>query len=318
MKLLIGYDGSESSNAALHDLRKAGLPAQVSATVLCVANVFLRPESKLALPPAPDIVIQAVERARARDSEAMEKARATARRGCKRLQSEFPGWEVRAEASCNSPAWGLIQKAEEWKADLIIVGSHGRTAFGRVILGSVAQRVVTNATCSVRVARGHEGEVHAPIRILVGYDGSPASVVVLEALAARVWPPRTIVELLTVIEPMSTALALASLKNHPVGKIPRTKNYVKIWLETMTESAAQELRAAGPAVSSAVVEGEPQTVLLRAARRSKADCIFLGARGIRAIQRFLLGSVSTAVTARAHCTVEVIRPLRKVSRTMSN
>ena len=271
----------------------------------------------LPVPPQLIPLMVAVLKARARAIEAVEKARATAIHGSELLKAEFPCWEVRAHGSSDSPTWGLIQEAEAWNADLIVVGSHGRTAVGRVILGSVAQRVVTNAPCSVRVARSYKEESPPPLHLVLGYDGSAASAAVVDAVAARAWPARTILDLVTVIEPMSIALALASLKNHQAGKIPRTKNYIRMWLKTMNESAAEKLHTAGLAVSSVVIEGEPQNVLLREARKSKADCIFLGARGIRAIQRFLLGSVSTAVTARAPCTVEVIRPGRMDAPTVA-
>lgn len=71
--------------------------------------------------------------------------------------------------------------------------------------------------------------------------------------------------------------------------------------------AASKLRATGLAVSTWVREGNPKQVLVNEAKRWKADCIFVGARGLRGIKRFLLGSVSMAVTARAPCSVEVVR-----------
>ncbi|HEX2491994.1 MAG TPA: universal stress protein [Blastocatellia bacterium] len=54
-----------------------------------------------------------------------------------------------------------------------------------------------------------------------------------------------------------------------------------------------------------VKEEDPKRLLIAEAESWGADCIFVGARGMGRIERFLLGSVSSAVTARAHCSVEV-------------
>jgi nucleotide-binding universal stress UspA family protein len=67
------------------------------------------------------------------------------------------------------------------------------------------------------------------------------------------------------------------------------------------------LRAAGLAVTAEVKDGAPVPVLLDAAREWGADAIFVGAQGHRFLERVLLGSVSAAVAARAHCSVEVVR-----------
>jgi nucleotide-binding universal stress UspA family protein len=56
-----------------------------------------------------------------------------------------------------------------------------------------------------------------------------------------------------------------------------------------------------------VKDGEPKSLLIAEAKSWSADCIFMGARGMGRIERFLLGSVSSAVAARAHCSVEVVR-----------
>ncbi len=53
----------------------------------------------------------------------------------------------------DSPGEALAEAAEKSEADMIIVGSHGRTGFRRVLLGSVAERVVRLATCPVLVVR---------------------------------------------------------------------------------------------------------------------------------------------------------------------
>ncbi|MCV4785306.1 universal stress protein, partial [Escherichia coli] len=60
------------------------------------------------------------------------------------------------EACADSPAWGIIKRADEWQPDLIVVGSHGRTAIERFVLGSVSQKVLYEARCSVRIARARQ------------------------------------------------------------------------------------------------------------------------------------------------------------------
>jgi Universal stress protein family len=60
----------------------------------------------------------------------------------------------------------IIEKAGEWGADLIVVGSHGRKALGQFFFGSVSQKVLHEAHCSVRVARGRIEEPDTPVRLI--------------------------------------------------------------------------------------------------------------------------------------------------------
>jgi nucleotide-binding universal stress UspA family protein len=68
-----------------------------------------------------------------------------------------------------------------------------------------------------------------------------------------------------------------------------------------------ELREAGLQVASVIQEEDPKFFLIREAERWKADSIFVGSRGLNRFERLFLGSISTAVVARAHCSVEVVR-----------
>ncbi len=76
----------------------------------------------------------------------------------------------------------------------------------------------------------------------------------------------------------------------------------------MIDDPIERLRAAGLSVTPVVKRGDPRHVLIEEAKRWEADGLFVGARGVRGIKRFLLGSVSTAVAMQAPCPVEVIRP----------
>jgi hypothetical protein len=74
------------------------------------------------------------------------------------------------------------------------------------------------------------------------------------------------------------------------------------------EPLAEKLRVAGLDTSVVIRRGKPKDELVEEATSWNADNIFLGAKGMRGIERLLLGSVSAAVAASAPCSVEVIRP----------
>ena len=74
------------------------------------------------------------------------------------------------------------------------------------------------------------------------------------------------------------------------------------------EPSADKLRSAGLNAAVMIRRGNPTDQLLEEAESWGADCIFLGPKGTRGIDRLLLGSVSSAVSARANCSVEIVRP----------
>jgi nucleotide-binding universal stress UspA family protein len=301
MKILIAYDGSPCADAALNDLRRAGLPREAEAVVLSVADVYLPPippsDEKRARIAFDEQIAAARQKARVQTVRAVEEARALARTASARVQALFPTWDMHAEACADSPAWAVIKKADEWQPDLVVMGSHGRSALGRFLLGSVSHKVLTEARCSVRVARRHVAENTAPVRLVIGADGSPDADAAVRAVAERVWPPGSEARVIAVLD-QAMATALEWDMGGDAG--------AQAGMHKMVGTAAEKLRAAGLAVAPVVKEGDPKRVLVEEAEQWGADCLFVGARGLRRLERFLLGSVSTAVAMRAHCSVEIV------------
>jgi nucleotide-binding universal stress UspA family protein len=287
MKVLVAYDGSECADAALDDLRRAGLPTDAQIKVLSVVENWLPPPSGLE-------IIEHIDR----DQEYL----ALARRAGIRLVSIEPGWEVKSEFDAGSPATVIIEKADEWGADLIVVGSHGRTALGQFFFGSVSQKVLHEARRSVRVARGCVEEPDKPVRLVIGVDGSKDAEAAIEAVAARKWPAGSQARL------VNATWAMPHLTSqHVIGPVTKWILEEKVRVKKTIYEAAAKLSAAGLRVEVVVKEAEPKRLLVAEAESWGADCIFVGARGMGRVDRFLLGSVSSAVAARAHCSVEVAR-----------
>jgi nucleotide-binding universal stress UspA family protein len=287
MKILVAYDGSECADAALEDLRSAGLPADAQINVLSVVEHWLPPPSGLE-------VIEQIDR----DQEYLK----LARRAALNLISMGIGWDVKYESGAGSPSTVIIEKTDEWGADLIVVGSHGRSALGRLFLGSVSQKVLHAAHCSVRVARGRIEEPDTPVRLIIGVDGSDESMIAVDAVAARKWPTGSAARV------VNATWAVPQLTSqHSVSAITNWVVEEKARINKLIDEAVGKLLTATLSVEGVVKEGEPKSLLIGEAESWGANCIFVGAKGMSRIDRFLLGSVSSAVAARAHCSVEVVR-----------
>jgi nucleotide-binding universal stress UspA family protein len=308
MKILFAYDGSIYADMAIEDLQRAGLPRLAEVLIMSVADVFLPP------PPSPEPAFPAqvpavVQRAWAQATHAVDEAHALAQHARTHLLTSFPAWEVHAEACADSPAWAIITKAETWQPDLLVVGSHGRSALGRIVLGSVSQKILTEAHCSVRVGRRPRQADAVPLHLLIGIDGSPDAAAAVQVVAARAWPAGSAVRLVTALDArMCTALAF--LRPQGETETEASEHDESTWMSKTVNAMVAPLQTRGLTVSSIIKEGDPKHVLLDEAENWGADCIFIGARGLRRVERFLLGSVSAAVAARAPCSVEVVRPRR--------
>jgi nucleotide-binding universal stress UspA family protein len=287
MRVLVAYDGSECADAALSDLWNAGLRSDTRFKVLSVVEHWLPHPSEF----------ERIEHIDHNDEHMI-----LAMRAATRLRSMFPDCEVDVELGAGSPATAIIEKADAWAPDLTVVGSHGRMALGRFFFGSVSQKVSHDAHCSVRVCRGHGKEPGAPVRIMIAFDGSQGGLAAFHAAAARDWPKG------------SEARVVNAAWTVPPDTSPRTTGQIIHWffeenarVKAAVDDAVGQLNDAGLKAEAVIKEGAPPEVLLAEAESWDADTIFLGARGKGRLERFLIGSVSSAVVSRAHCSVEVSR-----------
>jgi nucleotide-binding universal stress UspA family protein len=315
-KILIAYDGSVSSESALDDLVRAGLPETVQALVISVAEVWLPPQngnangngngnsSGIKFDPMTE---RAIQQHYQTNKKILSEAGTYANHARHRLQAAFPHWKIQTEATYGSPAWEILARADEFKPDLIVAGSHGQSAISRFFLGSISQKVLTEAYCSVRIARGRIEIDPAPGRIVIGFDGSHGARAAVEAVASRSWPEHTEVRLIAATESITPSAIGRFIPPiaHMVEEVNETE---QVWLEKLAENSLRTLRSEGLSVDMHARPGNPKKVVVEEAESWNADCIFVGANAFGSrVERFLLGSTSAAVAARAHCSVEVVR-----------
>jgi nucleotide-binding universal stress UspA family protein len=144
------------------------------------------------------------------------------------------------------------------------------------------------------------------LRIVVATDGSPCSDRAVQSVAARPWPAGSQIEVVTVVHTRLPAVAdlelMLSAAHHEALEADRERAPARV------QRAERGLAATpGVSVSSKVLQGDPEDVILEEAERWQADLIVVGSHGFGPVKRRLLGSVSQAVALHAHCSVEIVR-----------
>ncbi len=298
MKVLIGYDGSESAQAAINELKTIGLSAETE-ILIATAGDFWMPPADITAQPAAVLASRRVASTMAhlhnQTVNALEQAEEMLSAAAAEIESDFPDWHVQTEYLRGDAASALIQKAAEWEADLIIVGSQNRSAVGRFFLGSVSYKVVTEAGCSVRVARPTmTSDTNAPRRAVAGVDNSQSVHRIIETIARRLWINDSVITLVTATDGFDTN------SPEPVKRV--------IAAQELQRSAKAMLASLGLKVLTVIKEGDAKNLLLTEAEKLHADCIFVSSRNLQGIfSRFFSGNVSTGVVTDAPCSVEVVR-----------
>jgi nucleotide-binding universal stress UspA family protein len=137
-------------------------------------------------------------------------------------------------------------------------------------------------------------------------DGSENSEAAVKSVVSRNWAPGTSARLAVALDEKIVTRIVSSdyaLMRWAVEEEEEAHD----WAARMLAGFSEPLTQRGLKVSSVVLEDDPKRALVEEAERWEADCLFVGARGMRAVERFLLGSVSASVAARAHCSVEIVR-----------
>jgi nucleotide-binding universal stress UspA family protein len=151
------------------------------------------------------------------------------------------------------------------------------------------------------------------MRILLPVDDSPYSQEAVRSLVAEFQTRGTEVRVLHVIESVAAYLTADMVPEIVVDTAKIEAERLK-QSTTLVADTARKLRDAGFATSEAVERGDPKSVILDVAEEWHADLIVLGSHGLKGLNRFLLGSVSDAVSRHAACSVQVVRVRPVASR----
>lgn len=215
--------------------------------------------------------------------------------------SELPNTDVAALVD-RGTANTIVDHATEHGVDLIIVGSHGRSGIKRMVLGSVAERVVRHAACDVLVV-GPDAKPDAPFaeRVFVATDLSEQSGfalnkahVLAQAFNADVCLAH-VYDATETMPPIDHVVVPQSEKQAMNARLTRLHELHAAHMDKSARVSVELLTS--PSAAAAICER---------AEKGKYDLIVLSKHGRSAIARMLIGSVAEAVTRIAHRPVLVV------------
>jgi nucleotide-binding universal stress UspA family protein len=192
------------------------------------------------------------------------------------------------------PVAPTILKWAPKRDGLLVVGSQGLDALDRFMLGSVSTNLIHHATCPILVVKGEAVPLR---RMILAIDGSDASAKALKFVLTKFQSDQP------TGKSGRVPIHVNVLHVLPMVMYPGLKEASK----KLLEQSVQKLIKAGFTAEPLCYLGNPAQEIMKAASQQRADLIVMGAQGLGAIARFLIGSVSTRVVQHAKGSVLVVR-----------
>jgi nucleotide-binding universal stress UspA family protein len=203
------------------------------------------------------------------------------------------------------PSEEVIAAAEAEDADLVILGTRGKSGLAHVLLGSTAERVIRMAPCPVLAvpmpkAEYTIGQGVTLDRILVPTDLSDCSAEAVHYARVVAGQTKGSIELLHIMEPSSYGIDFA------IESSAEREQKRRATTESL-EALSSDWTAAGIDVKVSLRGGTPADAILEVAARSSSDLIIMGTHGRRGLSHMWAGSVTEAVLRRGTMPVLAVR-----------
>jgi len=279
-RILVGYDGSQPSNAAL--VEALNWARSDKGSVSMVHAVFFDSEEFSISPSQLD--------------ERIGKGKDVCLVASKRYSSEF-GVDIPCDVLQGEPHDVIPDQADKLKANLIALGTYGRKGLRRMIMGSVTAGVISHSPCDVLVVKKPCTECTGTYKsILVPFDGSDTAKRAVESAA----------ELASRMSASLTLLYVIPRYEEMIGFIKTETIREKLYDEArrIVQDGEAIAKSKGVSANTMVEEGSPTGRILEMAGGLGSDLIVMGHRGWSGMDKAIIGSTAERVIT--HCNVPVL------------
>ena len=219
------------------------------------------------------------------------------------------GVQVEVVVATGDAAAAILGRAGQLSADLIVIGTHGLSGFEHFMLGSVAEKVLRKARCTVLTVPPHAASSQLPFkRILCAVDFSEWSLRALVLARSLAKESGARLTLMTVIEwpwEETSAPVFTDLPEAQAAALAEFRRYAEDTALRRLKSICEEERGATPEIR--LSHGKPAARIVQTAEDIGADLIVLGVHGRNILDIGIFGSTVNQVIRRARCGVVTTR-----------
>ena len=293
MRWLIALDESEFSERLIGWMRTFPHPKDTVVTVLHVLEPLAVPEmagakgQQLVRQQQGAMVEALLDRARALLAQSFETVDVILREGV--------------------PSQEILHVIQEHRPDMVVSGMRGFYQAAGFAFGSVSQRLLAYAPCSLMLVPG-KVTPGLGLRVMLATDGSPDAL--RAAGLVRDLPGVREIVVVCVVRPLGAAQAVLDRFQHDESRTMRVdllRSRRAVARKAIADTV-EVLKGVPGNIRTVVLAGHQAEAIVRAARRDEADLLVIGARGFTGVKAVALGSVSRAVAQLATCPVLIVKP----------
>ena len=285
MKVVAGVDWSDEAFAAVAQLGLLFRPDEVALVHGVDLGMFHSP-----------MVAEAVNLQGYDDfRQAMEEAGRQVVDRCRTLlPADIPFVQTRCEV--HHAASYILDVAQSMKADLIVVGTHDRSRFTEMLIGSVSHHVLLHAGCPTLIVKGKARQIQ---RVLMAVESHEDAIRLQSWLTAHAFRNPVAVTILSVVP------SLSMVEPNVMARFQSWSEELQRQAQQVVQETAQTLAGPQFTVTNDIHTGDPVTTVCEAG--NSHDLIVVSSHGRKGLDRFLLGSVSHGIVHRANIPVLVVR-----------
>lgn len=289
LNILLADDGSQHAQAAVEMLQDIPLPPKSRILVYRAFNSAQIP------------LIPEIERSLERTKNQLAGA----------------GYNPETEIQLNSPVEGILERAEDRKPSLIILGAKGLRSAVSILLGGVAQQVVEYACCPVLIVRAPYQGFR---KILLVIDGSPSSVSATRYLGRFPLPEKSEIQIMHVLPPIRMPIMMEPYygawqtvyATYPTPEEEELENKKQTkQAEALLARTCRILQLHGLGSTTVLKRGDAATEIIDYVHKNGIDLIVAGSRGLGNLRSLWMGSVSRKLVHYSDCSILIVKVPKK-------
>ena len=290
MRVLIAIDGSDCSKRAIDSMASMEFGEGDEFRVVSVLDLF-----------------EYVPSYYYDESDTLREVKKVLDEASSRLKELFPEASRMTTILKGFIKQSLLEICDQWKPDLIVMGSHGRKGFKKLILGSISNSILLSSPYPVLIVKEKNLTNEGHNKVLIAIDDSYHSKMALERVLNTNWSKEIQFHVVSVAASISDLYCFDIVSESALEQFREVRKQLESEVQQVIDAAREKLvsRFGADRVTAELLCGSLPDEILKVSRNLPAGLIVVGSHGKNFMDRLIIGSVSYAIASQADCSVAV-------------